>query len=79
MAVRAKFKLHSYETSLHYSDPKKELRTLKFSPVTGGSDENQRFFAWTPGGQLQLGLLNPEAWTQFELGKEYYLDFTVAE
>lgn len=79
MSVRAKFKLISYETSLHYNDPSKELRTLKFAPVTGGSDENKRFYAWTPGGSLSLGVLNPEAWKEFELGKEYYLDFTLAE
>jgi len=77
--VRAKFKFTSYNTSLQGD---KELRTLNFNPVYGNGDpnhENTKFFAYTPSGTVQLGTVSPEAWSQFELGKEYYLDFTVAE
>lgn len=58
-----------------------EMRTLKFSPVYGNGDpnhENSKFWKATPSGELRLGTINPEAWSQFELGEEYYLDFTKA-
>lgn len=59
-----------------------ELRTLKFSPVYANSDpnhENSKFWNASPSGSLELGTVNPEAWSAFQLGKEYYLDFTPAE
>jgi hypothetical protein len=75
--MRAKFMLARYETSLDYGS-KKELRTLHFQPVSSGSKENEKFFAYTPCGSVSIGTVNPEAWKHFELGKEYYLDFTPA-
>lgn len=48
------------------------------SPVSGSSDENKKFFASTPSGQITMSCTHPEAWQQFELGKEYYVDFTPA-
>ncbi len=75
MSVRAKFVLNSYETSMQQGE---ELRTLKLSAVYDGSPENKEFFKWTPSGQISLGILNKKAWEQFELGKEYYVDFTSA-
>lgn len=93
MTIRAKFKLDAVESTLtnrgHYDERKQwvndgtaELRTLKFSPVYGGGDpnhENTKFWQASPSGSLSLGTVNPEAWAAFELGKEYYLDFTPAE
>lgn len=58
-----------------------ELRTLFFRPVYGNNDpkhENTAFWRATPSGEVKLGTVNPEAWAQFELGKEYYLDFSAA-
>lgn len=75
--VRAKFKLQSFTTSLDHTG--KELRTLTFYPVTSGSDENKAFWQYTPSGKIELGTVNPDAWSKFELGKEYFLDFTPAE
>jgi len=91
--VRAKFKLNSYTTELHQSYPHltegkpdynrpvpMEKRTLNFTPVysVDPTSENKTFWDATPSGSLQLGVVNPEAWKYFELGKEYYLDFCVA-
>ena len=70
--VRAKFKVQSYETSL---DRGEELRTIKLTAVYDGSPENKAFFRWTPNGSIQIGVLNPSAWQQFQLGGEYYVDF----
>ena len=78
MATRAKFKVTRIETSLHYRDTSKEVRTLVLAPVTGGSPENDAFYDATPSGEIKLGTLNPEAWAPFKLGGEFYVDFTPA-
>lgn len=52
---------------------------VSLHPVYSGSEENKQFFAATPGGQVYLNILNDAAFEQFEQGKEYYVDFTLAE
>lgn len=52
---------------------------INLMPVYSGSEENKSFFASTPGGQIQLNILNPDAAAVFEQGKEYYVDFTPAQ
>jgi len=54
-------------------------KNVHLYPVYTGSDENKQFFASTPGGTVSLNVLNDAAFTQFEQGKEYYVDFTPAE
>ncbi len=78
--VRAKFVVESYETrKSNTRDPEsEELRTVTLIPVVDGSEENKKFFRWTPNGQIKIGILNPEAWKQLELGKSYFVDFTDA-
>ena len=65
-----------------YSKPNKvELCTVKMSPVYGNSDpnhENTKFWKASPSGRLELGSVNKSATDVFELGKEYYVDFTPA-
>lgn len=79
MTIRAKFKVDSITRSKHW-DPSKgrEVHTIKLSPVSTGSDENKTFYAATPGGSIDLQTINEEAGKQFELGREYYIDFTPA-
>lgn len=58
------------------------MRTLIFQPVYASNDpnhENYKFWKATPSGELRMGTVNKEVWPQFELGREYYLDFTLAE
>lgn len=55
-----------------------ELRTVKFYPVTDGSEENKRFWAATPSGAIELGVANLEAVEGLELGDEYFVDFSLA-
>lgn len=51
---------------------------VKFRPVTSGSEENERFYKYTPGGECSLATINADAAKGFEVGKEYYLDFSAA-
>lgn len=57
-----------------------EVRTLTFVPVSDSTTyaENKLFWDATPSGKLEMAVVNPEAWQQFELGKEYYLDLALA-
>lgn len=50
--------------------------TYILNPVTVG-EENKEWSKWTPSGKLEMVITNPEA--KFEIGKEYYLDFTEVE
>lgn len=50
--------------------------TYKFQAVSNGSEENKKFFAATPSGSVELTALNAEL---FEVGKDYYLDFSPAQ
>jgi hypothetical protein len=79
MSVRAKFKVDSITRTKHWDKSKGEIQTIKLSPVSSGSQENTSFYAATPSGQISLDTLNEEAGRQFELGVEYYIDFTKAE
>ena len=90
MTVRAKMKVERIEStqSRVKIDPKGdwaeknlqtvEIRTVVLSPVGCNSPENEKFWAATPTGEIKLGMLNPEAWEPFQLGKEFYVDFNEA-
>jgi len=61
---------------------KSELQTIVLVPVYGHGDpnhENTKFWEATPSGEIKLGTVNAGAAAQFELGGEYYIDFTPAE
>ncbi len=78
--VRAKFKVESYETRLSGQGPDaQEIRSVKLSVVYGDSEENKKYFKWTPSGRIEIGMLNPEAWKEFELGREMYVEFFAAD
>lgn len=69
--VRAKFKVDSKTIYANGA-------SVKMVPVTCGSEENKKFFQYTPGGSLDLQVLNHEAAEQLVPGKEYYIDITEA-
>lgn len=73
MSVRAKFRVGKIDKSHGTAN------IWMFPVVSSEPDsENSKFFAATPSGQLMLGVVNEKAAEQFEVGKEYYLDFTPA-
>lgn len=71
MAVRAKVTCNSIENN-----------EVKFRTVCEGDTtkdtENARFTTATPWGEISLGINNPAALEQFEVGKSYYVDFNPA-
>jgi hypothetical protein len=53
-----------------------QTNSFVFSAVTSnGTDENKKFWKYTPSGQLKFDCLNKEV--DFEIGKDYYLDISV--
>ena len=58
--------------------PSDEGVYLKFYPVYTGSDENKEFFKYTPGGVVNFNIVNQATADRFEVGKEYYVDFSEA-
>lgn len=94
MAVRAKFKVDRFESTLYrkarsgadgkpnYQDTETvEMRTIVLTPVYADDpqSENRRFWDASPSGEIKLGTINPAAWQAFELGHEYYIDFSPAD
>lgn len=77
MTVRAKFKCTSIDRRQGWGEFK-EIQQITLQPVTQNSEENKAFYAASPSGQIVLGCANAEAAKQFDLGKEFYVDFTPA-
>lgn len=75
--IRCKFKC--INVNVPEKDTPEATASLELVPVYANSKENKRFFKYTPGGEIKLQVVNPEAAKQFEIGKEYYVDFTAAE
>jgi hypothetical protein len=73
MTVRAKFTVTSKQD--WFRGGKVEL-----TPVysTDPNHENKTFWDATPSGKIELGINNPDAYAQFSLGLDYYVDFTKA-
>ena len=70
--VRAKFVVQNVEVR------EDGTGVVNMLPVYDGSAENKQFFKYTPGGSINLQILNTEATQAFAEGKEYYVDFTLA-
>ncbi|PXW23424.1 hypothetical protein [Paraburkholderia caballeronis] len=78
MTVRAKFRLSDI-TEHHWPWSKTPAKTLKFTADYDPSiPEDQRFQEATPQGNFEMLCTNPVALAQFELGKSYYFDITLA-
>lgn len=82
MNVRAKFKCTGIQQSeSSFYDPATGkynpcvVETATFWAVNSGSEENKKFFASTPNGSISIGVVHKG---MFQLGREYYLDFTPA-
>lgn len=70
--VRAKFKVNE----ITYTE---NGAKLLLTPVTKTTPENESFFKWTPAGRLEMQIVSLDTAKNFEVGKEYYVDFTLAK
>jgi len=50
------------------------FRTI-YEPDAEKDSENARFTKATPWGEIKMGIDNPKALEQFQVGKQYYVDF----
>ena len=73
MSVRGKFKLTEV-TELEWNRTARKLHL--HAVCNDGTEENEKFHRATPGGSISITVDNPAALSQFEIGKEYYVDFT---
>lgn len=64
------------EQNRQFNQPTVELFAV--TPANGATDENKAFFAATPAAKIEMTITNPDAAETFELGKEYYVDFSPA-
>jgi len=71
--MRAKFQVASVSRFADFVGVGVNLR-----PVIGDSEENKQFWKYTPEGKFEVTITNPNAVDFFEVGEEYYLDFTKA-
>jgi len=68
----AKFKCNSVTKYEDYAE-------VSLSPVTSGSQENKKFFKYTPAGNIKMSICSFETAKSFEPGKFYYVNFTQAD
>lgn len=73
--TRAKFQVMSITKYAHFAGAKIEM-----APVYSNDPEhpNRIFWEATPNGKIEMQINNPSAIQQFEVGKEYYVDFSPA-
>ena len=72
--TRAKFKCNEVSKRIGWGD-NAVMYAAKFTVVYGDNEENKAFFASTPGGNIEMTTIRED---HFEVGKEYYVDFTEA-
>lgn len=70
--IRAKFVV---ESVTHRGN---DSGCVELSAVTGGSEENESFWKYTPAGKINMHIDNVVALKAFVPGNTYYVDFTPA-
>lgn len=71
--IKCEFKVVS-KTLLEANNQCSRPTIVKLQPLTG-----EPFGSFTPSGLIELNIQNDEAEKQFEVGKEYTVDFTPIE
>lgn len=76
--VRCKFRCHFKE---EYKDIEGNIYgvSIKMHPAYGDSEENKKFWNYTPSGEINFYTTNINVANQIEQNKEYYIDITPAE
>lgn len=78
MNVRAKFQCVEIK-NLYCPTPDQQMAEVRLIPVYGNGEANKDWSKWTPSGELKMVITNPPAIAAFDLGKEYFMDFTPAD
>lgn len=68
--VKAKFTCTEVRQTLHGN-------SVSMKPVVSGSKDNEQFYKHTPGGAIELSIVNPALDGFFRPGTEYEVTFTV--
>jgi hypothetical protein len=76
--VRAKFRVDEVAQVEGWGEHK-TLSKITMSAVSGTDEENKKFFAATPAGKIEIQTVIPEVASQFDPGREFYVDFSPAE
>jgi hypothetical protein len=71
MTIRAKFTVQ-----FNRVNSSTQVADVVLSPVLATTEENLAFWEATPAGQISLQITNPKAAAQFEVGTDFYIDFT---
>jgi hypothetical protein len=78
MEIVAKFRVNGVTKRRGWDGKNPWLFDVVLNPVTSDSEENKRFYAATPSGELKLFTINEEVAKEMEPGNEYYLTFKKA-
>lgn len=76
--VRAKFFVKSITAMSNGNSEADQSSEVKLAPVYGSNadDVNTSWSKYTPSGEISMLITNTAAVEQFDLGAEYYVDFT---
>lgn len=72
MNIRAKFRV---EDVIKHGE---EHTTIRLRAVTSGSEENKKYWKYTPSGDLNMTVLSHVV-GGFEINQEYYITLELAE
>lgn len=75
MTVRAKFWVSQIHH--HHVPGTAVFAEVTLAPVYG--EANKPWSEATPQGQIKMSITNPDAVSAFELGKNYFVDFSTAD
>lgn len=77
MIARAKFQCHSVKKCLNADGTVQQIE-VRFGAVCDNAGSNKSWSKWTPFGNLEMAITNPDLFDAFRPGQEYFLDVTAA-
>lgn len=82
--MRAKLKVGFVQECFWGKDKEKSSELITFNGVCKnkydetGLDEDNTFAKFSPSADFRITITNPALWGSFEVGQNYYVDFTEA-
>ncbi len=79
MPIRAKFRVAEKNNRVPaYGTDHRPTCSVVLNAVTSDSEANKTWAKYTPAGRIEMQIDNPDAYDEFVLGRDYYIDFTLA-